>query len=321
MADTPAWHGLLAVDKPAGVTSHDVVLQVRRRLGAAGAGHLGTLDPSASGLLMIALGAATRAVPVWQGGVKTYEGAIRFGIETDSQDLDGAVIAERPLGDLDDPRIRDATSAFVGTLAQVPPMVSALKVGGRRLHALARAGVEVERAPRTVTVHAWEWLAIDLPEARFRIRCSGGTYVRTLAHDFGRALGPGATLAALRRTRSEPFGIESAVTAHDLARLEPAELIARAGIPIDRALEVLPAVAVDAPGAALLGTGGRPRVSMDGERPPIAGGPRSVVFRDGAGRALALGELLVDGDTLLACPHVVFPWTVRNGGPAPRAGA
>lgn len=313
MAATPAWHGLLAVDKPAGVTSHDVVLQVRRRLGAAGAGHLGTLDPSASGLLLIALGAATRAVPVWQGGIKTYEGTVRFGIETDSQDLDGAVIAERPLGDLDEARVRAASVAFVGTLAQVPPMVSALKVGGRRLHALARAGVEIERAPRTVTVHGWEWLAIDLPEARFRIRCSGGTYVRTLAHDLGRALGPGAALAALRRTRSEPFGVEAAVTAHDLAQLAPAEVIARAGIPIDRALEILPAVMVDDAGAALLGTGGRPRVSLDGDRPPVAAGPRSVVFRDRAKRALALGELLADGEAFLACPHVVFPWTVRGG--------
>lgn len=319
MTSASAWHGLLAVDKPPGVTSHDVVLEVRRRLGAAGAGHLGTLDPSASGLLMVALGAATRAVPVWQGGEKTYEGAIRFGIETDSQDLDGAVIAERPLGDLDAERVRAATAAFLGTLLQVPPMVSALKVGGRRLHALARRGVEIERAARTVTVCAWEWLAIELPEARFRIRCSGGTYVRTLAHDLGRALGPGAALSALRRTRSEPFGLERSVSADDLARLEPGEVLARAGIPIDRALEVLPAVAIDAASAALLGTGGRPRVTADGSLPPIAAGPRSVVFRDAEGRALALGELRAADGVLLGCPHVVFPWAVRSGGSSVRA--
>src|SRR5258705_1548209 len=239
-----AWHGLLAVDKPAGVTSHDVVLRVRRRLAARGAGHLGTLDPGASGLLVIALGAATRAVPVWQGGEKTYEGTIRFGIETDSQDLDGTVIAERPLGALDEAQVRAGVAPFTGTIAQIPPMVSALKVGGRRLHALARRGVEVERAPRTVTIHAWEWLAIELPEARFRIRCSGGTYVRTLAHDLGRALGPGAALASLRRTRSEPFELERAVTTAELDRLEPPQVLERFGIPLDRAREVLPAVVV-----------------------------------------------------------------------------
>lgn len=319
MASAAAWHGLLAVDKPPGVTSHDVVLQVRRRLGAAGAGHLGTLDPSASGLLLIALGAATRAVPVWQGGEKTYEGTIRFGLETDTQDLDGTVIAEQPLGDLDAARVRAASAAFLGTIAQVPPMVSALKVGGRRLHALARRGVEVERAPRTVTVCAWDWLAIDLPEARFRIRCSGGTYVRTLAHDLGRALGPGAALAALRRTRSEPFGLERSVTADDLERLEPAEVLARAGIPIDRALEVLPAMVMDAAGAAMLGAGGRPRVSLDGNTAPVGAGPRSVVFRDSSGRALALGELVAGDGMVLACPHVVFPWAVRTGGSQVRA--
>jgi tRNA pseudouridine55 synthase len=312
------WHGLLAVDKPTGVTSHDVVLRVRRRLGAPGAGHLGTLDPSASGLLVVALGAATRAIPVWQGGDKTYEGTVRFGIETDSQDLDGTVIAERPPGALDADRVRAASAPFTGTIAQVPPMVSALKVGGQRLHALARRGVEVERAPRTITVHSWEWLGFALPDAQFRIRCSGGTYVRTLAHDLGRALGTGAVLAALRRTRSEPFGLERAIALPELERLEPAETLARAGIPIDRALEVLPAVTVDAGAAAALGVGGRPRIGThDGA--PVDGGPRSVVFRDGAGRALALGELKSAGDARIACPHVVFPWAVRGGDSLVRA--
>jgi tRNA pseudouridine55 synthase len=320
-ADDSAWHGLLAVDKPAGVTSHDVVLRVRRRLGVRGAGHLGTLDPAASGLLVIALGAATRAVPVWQGGEKTYEGTIRFGIETDSQDLDGTVIAERALGTLDEAQVRAAVAPFLGTIAQTPPMVSALKVGGRRLHALARRGIEVERAPRTITVHGWEWLAIELPEARFRIRCSGGTYVRTLAHDLGRALGPGAALAMLRRTRSEPFDLERAVTTEDLDRLEPRQVLEQAGIPIDRALEILPAMVLDASAASALGVGGRPPVELDGAgaAPPIGAGPRSVVFRDAAGRALALGELMRDGGTLLACPHVVFPWAVRIGPAVVRA--
>jgi len=308
----PVWHGLLAIDKPTGVTSHDVVLRVRRALGAPGAGHLGTLDPAASGLLVVALGAATRAIPVWQGGDKTYEGTVRFGIETDSQDLDGAVIAEQPLGALDAEHVRAATASFIGAIAQIPPMVSALKVGGQRLHALARRGVEVERAPRPITVHSWEWLGFALPDAQFRIRCSGGTYVRTLAHDLGRALGTGAALAALRRTRSEPFGLERAIALAELEHLDPAETLARAGIAIDRALEVLPPVAVDAGAAASLGVGGRPRIDAH-QGAPVDGGPRSVVFRDPTGRALALGELKHAGDAWTACPHVVFPWAVRGG--------
>jgi tRNA pseudouridine55 synthase len=308
----PVWHGLLAVDKPTGVTSHDVVLRVRRALAAPGAGHLGTLDPAASGLLVVALGAATRAIPVWQGGDKTYEGTVRFGIETDSQDLDGAVIAEQPLGGLDADRVRAATAPLIGTISQIPPMVSALKVDGQRLHALARRGVEVERTPRTITVHSWEWFGFALPDAQFRICCSGGTYVRTLAHDLGRALGTGAALAALRRTRSEPFGLERAIALEELERLDPAETFARAGIPIDRALEVLPAVAVDAGAAAALGVGGRPRIDRH-EGAPVDGGPRSVVFRDATGGALALGELKSAGDARIACPHVVFPWAVRGG--------
>jgi len=307
----PAWHGLLAVDKPAGVTSHDVVVEVRRRLASPGAGHLGTLDPAASGLLVVAMGAATRAIPVWQGGTKTYEGTVRFGVVTDTQDLQGRVLEEHPTDALDEARVRDATRAFTGDLLQVPPMVSALKVGGKRLHALARRGIEVERKPRPVTIASWEWLLFDLPLARFRVRCSSGTYVRTLAHDLGAAVGTGGALATLRRLRSDPFGLERSVRMRDLHDQPADEVLAAAGIPLDEALAHLPAVAVDDAGAAALGAGGRPGVTSAGA--PVGAGPRSVVFRDGDGRALALGELLAAPEGTLACPHVVFPWAVRTG--------
>jgi tRNA pseudouridine55 synthase len=309
------FHGLLAVDKPTGLTSHDVVVRVRRRLASPGAGHLGTLDPGASGLLVVALGAATRALPVWQGGEKTYEGSLRLGVVTRTQDLDGEVLERRPV-EVMSARLREAALAFVGDLEQVPPMVSAVKVGGRRLHALARRGVEVERQPRRIHVASWDWLAIAIPEASFRVRCSGGTYVRTLVHDLGAALGTGAALASLRRLRSEPFGLDRAITLAELERVPPAEALARAGTPLDQALATLPSVALGADQARAIGAGARPAIDPPAGA-PLAAGPRSVVLCDERGRALALGELEPDSARpggAIACPHVVFPWAVREGG-------
>ncbi|TMQ68545.1 MAG: tRNA pseudouridine(55) synthase TruB [Candidatus Eisenbacteria bacterium] len=322
-AAAPAWgpesagalgfSGLLAVDKPVGVTSHDVVVKVRRRLKSPGAGHLGTLDPGASGLLLIALGAATRAIAVWQGGEKTYEGTALFGLTTTTQDIQGDVTERREVA-LSEEAVREASRAFAGTFDQIPPMVSALKVSGRRLHQLARRGVTVERRPRRVIVHAWEWIAFDLPRARFRVRCASGTYVRTLVHDLGQALGTGAALESLRRLRSEPFGLDHAVRLGDLDELPPHEVLAKAGRPLDESLAVLPAVTLEPAAALRIGAGGRPAVTRGDA--PLGGGPRSVVLRDGAGHALALGELHAhpeDPALAIACPRVVFPWAVRTG--------
>ncbi len=307
-------HGLLVVDKTAGVTSHDVVALVRRHLDAPGAGHLGTLDPGATGLLLVAVGAATRCIPVWQGGAKTYEGTLRLGVITSTQDLQGEVLEERPV-EIGEPELRAAAAAMVGDLEQVPPMVSALKVGGQRLHRLARRGITVERAARPIHVDAWEWLAFALPEATFRVRCSAGTYVRTLAHDLGARLGPGAALKSLRRLASEPFALERAATVRELSTIDSATLWARAGIDLDEALaRVRPDVVLDAAAAAEIGYGRRPAVAPGDA--PIGAGVRSVVFRDATGRALALGGLepapQADGSAL-ACPHVVFPWARREG--------
>ena len=313
-AATLPWSGLLAVDKPAGMTSHDVVEVVRRRLRAAGAGHLGTLDPGATGLLLIALGAATRCVPVWQGGEKTYEATLRFGVVTSTQDLEGEVLDQRPV-DLDEARVRAASAAFVGDLQQVPPMVSALQIGGERLHRIARRGGTVERRPRPVHVSEWRWTGFALPEASFGVRCSGGTYVRTLAHDLGASLGCGAALQALRRLRSEPFGLERAVTPGVLDRMTPAAVLAEAGIPLDEALEVLPAITLDEAAMVQVGHGQRPALAPP-PRAPLGAGPRSIVAREPGGRALALGELQPDpasSGRVLFCPRTVFPWAVRQG--------
>lgn len=309
-----AWSGLLFVDKPAGVTSHDVVDRARRRLRARGAGHLGTLDPGACGLLVLALGVATRCAAVWQSGAKTYEATMRFGVVTSTQDLQGDVLEQHEVA-LEEHRVRAASSRFVGRPSRCLPC-SALKVGGRRLHRLARRGQVVERRPRRVRVHSWEWLAFAWPEASFRVVVSGGTYVRTLVHDLGAVLGPGAALKNLRRLRSEPFGLERAVTLRDLDELEPGEVLRRAGLPLAEALRVLPVVVLDRAGAEALGCGRRPAVEPG--TAPVQGGLRSVVFFGPREEPLALGELEPDPirpGGLLACPHVVFPWAVRQGKP------
>jgi tRNA pseudouridine55 synthase len=304
------WSGLLPVDKPSGMTSHDVVERARRRLGTRAVGHLGTLDPNASGLLVLVVGAATRCALVWQGGRKTYAGTARFGVVTDTQDTEGRLLARsdaRPT----EAQVRAAAAAMVGELDQVPPMVSAIKQGGERLHALARRGITVEREPRRVRVDAWRWFSFTPDEATFEVDCSGGTYVRTLVHDLGTRLGCGAALAALRRTRSEPFTLLQASGLGALDAAEPAQLLAQQGVPLDVALEVLPELRLDPRAAAAIGRGQAPRVEPG--TAPIGAGPRGVVFRDGEGRALALGELRRDGDGVHARPAVVFPWAVVVG--------
>jgi tRNA pseudouridine55 synthase len=314
MNDAPAHCGILIVDKPTGVTSHDVVDVVRRRFREKRAGHLGTLDPGASGLLALALGPATRCIPVWQGGEKTYQGTIRFGVVTSTQDLSGEVLAEHAVT-LTEGQVREASAKFIGSTLQVPPMVSAIRVRGERLYRLARRGITVEREPRPVLVRSWEWLSVDLPEATFQVRCSGGTYVRTLAHDLGAGLNCGAALASLRRLRSEPFDLSRSVTLRDLHELASDEAWGRGGIGLDEALEVLPGLRLTREEAERLGRGSA--VPVEQARTaglPIDTGPRSIVFRDPEGHALALGEVSGSEDrSWFAQPHVVFPWALRQG--------
>jgi tRNA pseudouridine55 synthase len=313
----PAWSGLLLIDKPVGVTSHDVVERVRRRLKDRGAGHLGTLDPGASGLLVVAMGAATRCISVWQSGEKTYEARIRFGVVTDTQDMHGKVLERREVT-IDETRVREATAPFVGTIEQIPPMVSALKVGGERLHRIARRGGVVERQPRRVTVVSWDWTSFDLPEAGFVVRVSGGTYVRTLAHDLGAVLGTGGALASLRRLRSEPFSIERALPMRALDTESRERVIERAGVTLDEALLPVPSVMLDEAQSMRIGYGGQPEVpvGVGGVDPEAVGrGPRSVVIRDAGGAAIALGELHAgeESSTARLQPNAVFPWAVRQG--------
>lgn len=213
--------GLLLVDKPAGVTSHDVVQLVRRVYGERSIGHLGTLDPFATGLLLLLIGHSTRLATFMATEPKVYEATIRFGSETDTDDLTGAVVREAPFPGFD--AIRPAIPGLTGTIMQVPPAYSAKSVDGTRAHDAARQGTPLALAPVEVTVHEWEVLAGREPERELdvRITCGTGTYLRALARDLGRAAGCAAHLSSLRRTRCGPFDVADAVTVEAMKASAP----------------------------------------------------------------------------------------------------
>jgi tRNA pseudouridine55 synthase len=241
--------GILPVEKGPGVTSFQVVAHLRRVLRVPRIGHGGTLDPAATGLLPILIGEATKLTPYLVDLDKEYVATVRLGVVTESQDLSGAVLETRPVPALDRPALEDALAPFVGVIRQVPPMFSALHRGGKRLYELARQGVEIEREPREVTVHSIVVESVAPPEFVIRIRCGKGTYVRTLAADVGAALGCGAALAALVRTRVGPFALEAAVPWDELREARSGERLWPRLLPPDTALAALAPVRLDA-GAA-----------------------------------------------------------------------
>ena len=216
--------GVLLVDKASGMTSHDVVAIVRRRLGTKKVGHCGTLDPLATGLLLIVLGRGTKIQDLLMSEDKEYAGTMNLGVMTDSQDADGQVTETRPVPDFPREQIAAAFAKFHGDFYQMPPMVSAIKKEGVPLYKLARQGKTVEREPRFVHVYAHEIQAVRLPEIDFRVACSKGFYVRTYAFDIGNELGCGAHLKTLRRTKSGKFTLEHAVTVHDIQTLDPRDV-------------------------------------------------------------------------------------------------
>ena len=205
---TPGVNGLVVIDKAAGMTSHDVVARCRHIFGQRRVGHAGTLDPDATGVLLVGLGRVTRLLRFVSALPKTYTTDIVFGTATTTLDASGDVVGTYDMAHVTPEMVRAAASELTGDIEQVPPMVSAVKVGGRRLHELARQGVEVERAPRPVTVYRFDTAPHPGRAGVYRaeIECSSGTYVRVLAHDLGRALGGGAHVADLRRTRIGSFG-------------------------------------------------------------------------------------------------------------------
>jgi tRNA pseudouridine55 synthase len=248
--------GVLVVDKPAGKTSFDVVALVRRLLETRRAGHTGTLDPFATGVLPVCLGLSTRIVPFLTEGDKAYEATLKLGEATDTQDGTGEVISRAPVPALTPEDLEVALSRLRGPLLQAPPMYSAVRVGGRRLYELAREGQVVEREARPVTVYELALRRFEPPVLSLFVRCSKGTYVRTLAHDLGEALGCGAHLTALRRTVSAGFGIHQAVSLKELGR-RGAEAARARLLSEAEALSFLPAFDVDAASARKVCSGQR----------------------------------------------------------------
>ena len=208
-------NGVLNVWKEAGFTSHDVVAKLRGILHQKKIGHTGTLDPDATGVLPVCLGKGTRLCDMLTDETKTYEALLHLGIATDTQDMSGTVTAEAPVT-VTEEEVRDCIASFVGEQQQVPPMYSALKVNGKKLYELAREGIEIERKARTVHFYEISILEVKLPLVRMEVTCSKGTYIRTLCHDIGGALGVGGCLSSLRRIRAGGFSIGEAVTLEEI---------------------------------------------------------------------------------------------------------
>jgi tRNA pseudouridine55 synthase len=295
--------GVLIVDKPAGLTSQDVVGVVRRAIGSPDVrrrdrtkvGHAGTLDPDATGVLVVCVGVATRLVPWLQASRKTYEARVRLGVTTSTLDAAGEVLSTTDASRVDEPALCEALKAFVGDIEQVPPMVSAVKVGGERLHAKARRGEEVERMPRAVIVHdivLEDFEPGPAAEAGFLVTASAGTYVRTLAADVGARLGVGAHLTSLRRLASGRFSLEDAVALDDVTRLAQEGRLREVLLPMSEAVADHPRVVLEEADARAVGHG--KTLPPTGRRGPVAAVDPSgallaiIEDRDGGARPLAV---------------------------------
>ena len=216
--------GAVLIDKPAGPTSHDVVDALRRTFGLEKAGHCGTLDPNATGLLVIVLGKGTKLSEKLMSDDKVYEGAIKFGETTDSYDADGELVASLPVPPLTLEELNATAAEFQGDLMQTPPMVSAVKIKGVPLYKMARKGIEVERKARLIHVYSFRFASYSEPLGQFRIACTKGTYVRALAHEVGQKIGCGAHLASLRRVVSGKFDVKDSIPFEDALKLSSSEL-------------------------------------------------------------------------------------------------
>lgn len=261
--------GILVVDKPSGLTSHDVVDAARRLTGVRRIGHTGTLDPMATGVLVLLVGPATRLAQFAMKGPKEYQASIRLGVSTTTYDAEGEVTSEGSVN-VDVDLLRQTLATFHGEIMQIPPMYSAIRVNGRRLYEAARRGEYVERKPRRVTIEEIEILKWDPPNLALRIRCSPGTYIRSLAHDLGELLGCGAHLTALRRTVSGPFTLDHSHTLDELEELQRAGRLREALLPPSTALSHMP-VAVLSPDQARKVRHGQTITIADADAPLVQG--------------------------------------------------
>jgi tRNA pseudouridine55 synthase len=252
-------NGVLVVDKPKGITSFDVVSEVRRAVGVKKVGHTGTLDPMATGVLPVCIGDATKIAQFITEATKAYDAVVRLGATTDTLDAEGQVLETKPVPPMSRSVIEAALQPFRGTFAQVPPMYSAVKVGGKRLYELARAGEEIERAARQVTTYELALRDFSADELQLSVTCSKGFFVRTLAAEVGQALGCGAHLCGLRRTKSGPFTLGQALPLAEVQALGRG--VAARLVGLDEALTDLPGLVVTAAEAGRVRHGGVVEVS------------------------------------------------------------
>ncbi|HOP40207.1 MAG TPA: tRNA pseudouridine(55) synthase TruB [Geobacteraceae bacterium] len=290
-------NGFLVFDKPADMTSHDVVAMVRRLLKQKKVGHTGTLDPFATGVLPVALGTATKLIPYLDESLKEYRAVMYLGISTDTQDHTGKVVRQEAVKSITEEMIRETFARFTGTISQVPPMFSAVKQGGVPLYKLARRGEEVERPPRQVTIYSLALNRLQLPYVTFTVHCSRGTYVRALANDLGDSLGCGAHLTALRRLRSGVFSEELAITLETMQECSATGRFDEHLITPLKALSHLRALSVTYEGSLKISHGMSPAES-DFETYPeggVAVGETVCLIHEGRLAAVASG---VPGDNL-----------------------
>lgn len=290
--------GVLVADKPEGWTSHDVVAKVRRLAGTKRVGHLGTLDPIATGVLPLVLGRATRLAQFYTRSDKIYEGVVRFGWSTDTYDRAGVPTSEKQEVRLDAAALEPLLDRFRGAFLQTPPPVSAKKVDGRRAYELARQAVAVELAPVPVQVYELTILGIDGVDVRLRAHCSGGTYLRSIAHDLGKALGCGAHLQELRRTASGEFELGQARSLEQIQSLAEEERLWDALVPAAELLPAFPAVYVDEAAITQIRNGRNFSASAFSAQP----GARHIKALGRHGELVAIGEAVL--------PHVYHPVVV-----------
>lgn len=291
-------NGFVVIDKPAGITSHDVVSRVRRILGTRKVGHTGTLDPFATGVLPVAVNDGTKAIPFLDEGSKTYEALLRLGVATDTLDMTGTIISESDPYHITCEQFVSSLAGFTGVISQIPPMYSAIKQNGQPLYKLARQGVEVERKARTVEIFSLELLSFELPFVSLRVTCSRGTYVRTLADDIGAMLGCGASLKELRRTASGLFNIFAAHTLEELERSVGEGRVASLCIPPLESLAHLPDIPLTAEGLTKISFGRSPLWCETNVEPETLPGGATLVRLSSNGSLVAVAQLLRSGE----CP-------------------
>ncbi len=295
-------NGFIIIDKPAGITSHDVVSRVRRILGTRKVGHTGTLDPFATGVLPVAINEGTKVIPFLDEGVKRYEALLRLGVATDTLDITGSVLRQADWSSVCKAQCAATLARFTGTISQIPPMYSAIKQGGQPLYKLARQGVEVERPPRRVEIHSLELSSFEPPLVAIGVTCSRGTYVRSLADDIGADLGCGATLQELRRTASGPFAIAAAVTLGQLEEATADGSIEQLCVSPYAALDHLTDIPLAGDGLIKVRHGRSPQWEDTGLAQPVVCGRPELARLSHGGELVAVGQLVPMAGT---CPRII----------------